>query len=318
MAVNRISLDELQALRAEMLKQRAKVSATKVVGSCSKSASKAIATRPSEISDQCETHQTRSNELTGQVQAHIEAFLVSAERYFSNERDIQVRLANWLQLQKDNQGNPFYGLVDTEYGVPLSALSEKLECIEFPKKQGSSWTVPESFPWHNNLSIDLVVCKDGRWVAIELKYATRRIDADGYVFGENIGKQGALANQATANLAMYAYWKDVRRLEVICKRFRNVAGGLAIMVSNNSDCWNKPNENSLYTDFSMHVENEMAHKVGGRVLRWKDGTSDTVSEGHPSFLLEGIYPCRWIDTGIKALTKSGKQFKYMITNISKL
>lgn len=311
-----MSLEELQALKAEMLKHRSNTSATKTISSRSKSLANLSKTTTSEAKGTNNIINTFDDDLTLQVQAHVEEFLASTKRYFSNERDIQVRLANWLQSQKDKKGN-FYDFVDTEYGVPLSVLAEKLESIEFPRKEGQSWTTPESFPWHNNLSIDLVVCKGGKWVAIELKYATRRIKEDRSIFGEIISNQGVLANQATANLAMYGYWKDVRRLEMLCHRFQNVVGGVAIMVSNNSDCWNKPHESSLYSEFSMHIEPGKEHYVGGKVLRWKEGTSDTVADGHPSFFLEGMYPCSWNDTGIEAKTNANQPFKYMITNINK-
>lgn len=298
MPENKMTLEELQALKAEYLRLRNR----------SSNATKAFT----------ETTVASGQDLTDQVLGHVEQFLTSEEKYFSNERDIQVRLAHWLVTRQDNDGTPFYDFIDMEYGVPLSVLSDSLPQMSFPEKQGNSWTSPESFPWHNNLSIDLVVCKNSRWVAIELKYATRRIDADLFIFGESIGKQGALANQATANLAMYAYWKDVRRLEALCRRFKNIAGGLSVMVSNNSDCWKKPYATSLYTDFSMHIEEAGEHLVGGRVLKWKEGTSEAVADGHPNFLLEGRYPCKWSDTGITARTKSGNQFKFMITKISKI
>lgn len=292
MATNKLSVEQLRELKTQMQKHRSRMP----VAVC----------------------QRQDDDLTIAVREHVEEFLTSTEKYFSNERDIQVRLALWLRTRQDSSGRQFYDLVDTEYGVRLAVLADGLSDIEFPEKQGARWTAPESFPWHNNLSIDLVVCKGGRWVAIELKYATRRINTESFVFGENVGTQGVLSNQATANLAMYAYWKDVRRLEVLCKRFRNVAGGLAVMVSNNSDCWNTPHDSSLYTDFSMHKEEGKEHYVGGHVLKWKDSTSDTIADGHPAFLLEGRYPCGWNQAGITARTKNGMTFKYMITNITKI
>lgn len=260
-----------------------------------------------------------SGGLTDVVLGHVEGFLKSQKKYFTNERDIQVRLALWLELQQNDDGTKFYDVVETEYGVPLRVLSNKDIGIEFPNKVDTRWTTPTSFPWHNNLNIDLVVCKNGQWVALELKYSTREIDELEAIFGEPTDLASTLVNQATANLAMYAYWKDVRRLEALAKRFENVVGGISVMVSNNSDCWNKPNDTSLYTDFSMHESTDGLHQVGDKVLNWKNGTSDSIARLHPSFRLDGIYPCQWKCTKITARTKgkNPQPFKFMITKITK-
>lgn len=261
------------------------------------------------------------SDLPEMVRAHVVEYLTSNKLYFTNERDIQVRLACWLDSRTDSQGNRLYDFVDTEYGVPLSVLASGLSDTEFPvKDEAGRWTAPVSFPWHNNLSIDLVVKKGDRWVALELKYVTRRITVEPDIFGEPTDSTGTLANQATANLGMYAYWKDVRRLEILCRRFANLVGGLSVMVSNSRDCWNRPNDGALYADFSMHehaTKDRPPHMVGGGELRWKAGTADSVADGHPAFTLQGTYPCVWHDSGIDVQTKGGDKFRYMITTLTK-
>lgn len=260
----------------------------------------------------------KPSDLLEMVRAHIVEYLATTDAYFSNERDMQVRLACWLDRQTDSQGNKLYDRVDTEYGVPLSVLSSGLPDTNFPVKgEGGRWTAPTSFPWHNNLSIDLVVKKNDRWVALELKYVTCRIMVESDIFGESTGSSGTLANQATADLGMYAYWKDVRRLEMLCRRFANVIGGLSVMVSNSRDCWNRPKAGAQYADFSMHECAPNQHLVGGGELRWKDGTADSVAYGHPAFILQGTYPCVWHDSGIDVQTKSRDKFRFMISTLNK-
>lgn len=85
-----------------------------------------------------------------------------------------------------------------------------------------------------NIYIDLVVRKVNEYLPIELKYATKQITEQISRFGEKLDKKIAIVkSQGAQNFIAYNFWKDVRRLELVKKRFKaNVNHGLAVMLTN--------------------------------------------------------------------------------------
>lgn len=102
-----------------------------------------------------------TNKLVATLAEDLQALLRTNKELIFNERDLQVRVATWLRDSRH------YDEVDMEYAVPKEELSVR------GVKIGSN-----SFPWDNDLSIDVVVEKDGAFAAIELKYATRPVDVN--------------------------------------------------------------------------------------------------------------------------------------------
>lgn len=98
----------------------------------------------------------KNNLLVSVLRGDIERFLNTNTELMFNERDLQVRVATWLR----DSGH--YDKVDMEYAVP----KEELEARGLELKT-------LSFPWNNDLSIDVVVERLGEFAAVELKYATR-------------------------------------------------------------------------------------------------------------------------------------------------
>ena len=228
----------------------------------------------------------------------IEKFLTTNTSLFFNERDIQVTLALYLILTKN------YDEVDMEYSVPLEELEKRRVDFETGK-----------FPWHNNMSVDIVVKKGDEYVPIELKYATRSVDKEIFRFGEKMKSNAPIIkNQAASNLIMYNYWKDVRRLETLCGIFHHIAGGIALIITNNSTFWNKPHEGSNYVAFDMSAGRIMTSGL----KEWGKDTSPEIVKTHPSFNLIGTYLCNWHNTVIDAYTANGREkemFRYLIQEI---
>ena len=142
-----------------------------------------------------------TNKLVATLAEDLQALLRTNKELIFNERDLQVRVATWLRDSRH------YDEVDMEYAVPKEELSAR------GVKIGSN-----SFPWNNDLSIDVVVEKDGAFAAIELKYATRPVDVNITRFGEPLKTDCLIVkDQAASDLIMYNYWKDVRRVELLTR-----------------------------------------------------------------------------------------------------
>ena len=159
--------------------------------------------------------------------------------------------------------------------------------------------------------IDIVVEKDGEFFPIELKYATRSIDDPYLIFGEDPAKS-SLSDKAANDIIMYHYWKDVRRLEILSKLFKNVAGGISLLIANPKVYFEEPRLQAGYRRFSTHEGN----KVGAGLLDWEGKIGEHVRSNYPAFFLDGCYTCHWGKMPIKA-TRNGKEemFKYLLTNI---
>ena len=243
--------------------------------------------------------------LTTIVKQDIEAWLNAHSEILANERDLQVCLA--LALREKG----LYDKVHLEYRIPMTLLKDKLMKKGILAK--NSETNNPKFPWLNSAYyfIDIVVEKDGEFVPIELKYATRSINNPYLIFGEDPA-ESSLSDKATNDIIMYHYWKDVRRLEILSKLFKNVAGGISLLIANPKVYFEEPRLQTGYRQFSTHEGN----KVGAGLLDWEGKIGEYVRNNYPVFFLDGCYACHWEKMPIKA-TRNGKEemFKYLLTDI---
>lgn len=205
------------------------------------------------------------NELVETVKSDIVAFIGSNEKLFFNERDFQTQLAVWLQLS----GNS-YDHISLEYYAPKKELKPY-------------------YIWNQELRLDIVVEKEGKFVPVELKYKTKKVRADIPRFGENC-KCDVLKDQSAQDLGMYGFWKDVRRIELVRKRFPNVAGGLAVFLTNDAAYTKEPKKTSNHRAFSMSAGPHPAKKA------WQIPDSKAAKEDakkFPAFTLERDYAIQW-------------------------
>lgn len=222
----------------------------------------------------------------------------------ANERDLQVNLA--LALREKGS----YDKVHLEYRVPVTLLKERLVDEGFIKETAD--VNNPVFPWFNssNYFVDIVVEKDGKFFPIELKYATRSIDNAYQVFGEG-RSESILSDKAANDIIMYHYWKDVRRLEVLSKLFKNVVGGISVLVANPTAYYEEPRSQSGYRNFSTRGGN-----VLGGLLNWDEKIGEHVRNNYPSFILDGSYTCCWKPMSINAFRNGKKEtFEYLLIKI---
>ncbi len=195
------------------------------------------------------------------VSADVKKFLDTNEELLFNERDFQMHLAVLLR----ETGH--YDDVDVEYYVPLSEL--------------------KGYIWNNELRMDILVHKEKEFLPIELKYKTKSVRKNPLRFGEQVAeKVEVMKNQGAQDLGMYDFWKDVRRIEIVRKRFRAIRNGLAVFVTND------PAYSKAGKESSNHILFSMTDGSHGKVKHWLDKES-TCCKKHPDFEVEKDYSIHW-------------------------
>ena len=196
------------------------------------------------------------------VRNDVLAFLKSNEELLFNERDFQMHLATWLRGSANA-----YDDVDVEYYVPKSEL--------------------ENYVWDSELRLDIVVKKDGEYCPVELKYKTQKVERPITRFDERLdNKVIVMKNQGAQDLGMYDFWKDIRRVELVRKRFDKVKGGLAVFVTNDYFYvkGSKPTSNNHLLSMSEGKHSTIKH--------WRNPES-TCAKTHPDFEVEQEYHIEW-------------------------
>lgn len=212
------------------------------------------------IKNSKETFQTNSQ----QVRADMDSFLTSVgfqKQFFANEKEFQVSLAFHLDRTQH------YQQIHLEYSIPSNILPD--------------------YVWkEDNLYFDIVVeTKNGQLIPIELKYKTT--NKKGW-YPEKTERFGALVencvkNQGARDLGAYSFWKDVRRLELLKKKYEKVELGFAVLLTNDEGYWTLPDNNDVaYENFS--VRDGITSKIE---KHWKGKEND------PNFNLEKEYPVKW-------------------------
>ena len=195
------------------------------------------------------------------VRDDIQKFLRSNDELFFNERDFQMHLALWLKKSANEYD-------DVEYYVPYDTLGEE-------------------YIWKNELRLDIVVKKAGEYLPVELKYKTKSVQKKLLRFDEEM--VSVLKNQGAQDLGMYAFWKDVKRIELVRKRFESVKGGLAVFLTNDKAYKNIPKETS--NNYLLSI----SEGVHSKQKRWQQPQS-TCAINNKDFEVEQEYEIKWRDT----------------------
>ncbi|MBQ7310318.1 MAG: hypothetical protein IJW88_02195 [Alistipes sp.] len=218
--------------------------------------------------------------LVDLVRNDVCAFLKSNNKLLFNERDFQMHLATWLRNSYNN-----YDDVDVEYYVPSQVL--------------------DNYIWNSELRLDIVVKKGGEYCPVELKYKTKKVERKISRFDEDLTDDVVvMKNQGAQDLGMYDFWKDVRRVELVRNRFRNVKGGLAVFVTNDEFYTKGSKESS-----NNYLFNMSAGKAHSRQKHWANPES-TCAKTHPNFEVEKAYSIEWHNKLV-----DGVKFHYCIVTI---
>lgn len=208
------------------------------------------------------------------------SFLKNNNELLFNERDFQMHLAAWLR----NSANA-YEDVDVEYYVP--------------------WQELKDYVWKSELRLDIVVKKDGEYCPVELKYKTKKVERQISRFDERLKKSvTVMKDQGAQDLGMYDFWKDVRRVELVRNRFKNVKNGLAVFVTNDAFYTKGSKDTSNNYQFCMTED-----KPHTKQKHWLKPTS-TCAKTHPNFEVEKEYSIKWNQQVV-----DGVYFYYCIVTI---
>lgn len=217
------------------------------------------------------------------VREDVILFLKNNNELLFNERDFQMHLATWLR----NSTNA-YEDVDVEYYVPVEEL----------KKVGE-------YVWESELRLDVVVKKDSEYCPIELKYKTKKVERRISRFDEVLSEEVVvMKNQGAQDLGMYDFWKDVRRVELVRNRFKNVKNGLAVFVTNDAFYTKGSKDTSNNYQFCMTED-----KPHTKQKHWLKPES-TCAKTHPNFEVEKKYCIKWNQQAI-----DGVDFYYCIVTV---
>ena len=216
--------------------------------------------------------------LVDDIIADIDRYLRGCGRIHFNERDLQIRLAMYLRATGS------YDDVDVEYYVPRSV---------FPAG---------AYIWNTEMKVDIVVKGQGEYVPIELKYKTQTIGAALTRFDEYVGTEPVLKNQAAQNLGKYDFWKDVRRLELLRRRFKAVRHGVVLFLTNDKSYTKASRASAICANFAMDEGHHSADKS------WAGGAKEI--QGRPDFKLNGGYDIEWHNP-----TLAGQRYYYTIVRV---
>ena len=217
------------------------------------------------------------------IRQWLDATVMSGQKLFHNELDMQVDLARYL----DKTGNYGEDGVQTEYFIDKDALPV-----------GDNGNV-----WERHFYLDIVLHRDDEWFVIEMKYKTTAMEEETERFGESV-KFLISKNQGATNYGMYGFWKDVRRIEIVKQRFSGVVGGIALFVTNDKKYWEGPKrEDAGYKNFSMAQGNH------GPVMKWEGKCAKENTENeHHEFELGRSYDVEWSREGTGG-------FRYVILQV---
>lgn len=158
------------------------------------------------------------------------------------------------------------------------------------------------FP-NENLYLDLWL--SGIGIALELKYATSRLDHD--EGGENF----SLRNQSARDVRRYDVVRDIERLEKV-SGLPHVRGGYAILLTNDAAYWTPPTRSPDTIDAAFRVHE--GRTIGGR-LAWSERAGAGTTEGRQSAIeIGGRYDLRWSDYSTVGDRKN-QRFRYLTVHV---
>ena len=184
---------------------------------------------------------------------------------FHSERDFQQALVRMLHKDNESHNNPIF----SEY--PLHRLS---------------------LGYDNRERLD--IWYEDKRIAIELKYRTLKLDRKLTINGAT--ECFELTNQAAQNIARYQFLADVRRLEELQCKQRDLKG-YAIFLTNDKKFWELspkswrcPHEIRINKDAQFHLHE--GRIINGK-LDWARGRGKGCAKGRPPINLTGCYKANW-------------------------
>lgn len=151
---------------------------------------------------------------------------------------------------------------------------------------------------------DIVLEEENQYFVIELKYKTKSAD----IFYKN--KKYSLKNQSAQDLGRFDFLKDISRIEQ-WNQFnpnRTFAGGVAVILTNDSSYWKKTGENCNYEAFALKDETTI---VAGK-KQWSSKNLNYVGHDRKNGLnLLNDYDIKWVNY----YKDEKNEFRYLLEEI---
>lgn len=154
----------------------------------------------------------------------------------------------------------------------------------------------QGYLWENdkNIYIDIVIEKDNKFYPIEIKYKTIKQEFLSNIFGEENLSMSTEFHGA-GSIGCYDLWKDVKRLEIVKDKFKNVQKGIILFVTNDKSYTVKPkNKNTGYEQFSLAEDKQVSLD---QTLQWNKKLK--ISENRPQITFKDSYKIKWNELNCK-------------------
>lgn len=221
--------------------------------------------------------------IVSEVCKDLLSYVKQIDRVIFNERDLQLYLSDKLK------SSGHYDDIHLEYHLPKGVNSKFDEGY-------ADWETERP-------SIDIVLEIGRRFIAIELKNKLKSFSTNLSRFGESTDVQ-ILKNQSAQNIGRYQFWKDVKRIELLKQSYKNVLGGIALFLTNDTNYMRTSTE-ADYAAFSMvsdissgGIANPLDWKFpfkkdkNGKDLMDKSGNPIRKS---PAIVLDEMYSPSWTE-----------------------
>lgn len=140
--------------------------------------------------------------------------------------------------------------------------------------------------FNSKIHIDILVILSGKWIPIELKYKTNKIQ-----YTDRNGCQYILKSQNAHDYGCYDYIKDISRIESIRENEPDkFEKGYTVFITNDTLYKNGPQKNSSYVPFSL----KQGRKINSNEeLQWLKGKSVDKKHEKP-ITIKDNYIINWI------------------------
>lgn len=188
-------------------------------------------------------------------------------------------------------------MIDIVKVLESLAIKRPLFHSEADFQHALAWEIHQQLPDHSirlelkpphindRFYIDLWVAnKESAFVAIELKYKTRKLETN--VADENF----CLLNQRAQDCGRYDFCKDIQRLEGVVYGQSDIIG-YAIFLTNDSAYWKKPKKDqAVDSGFRIHQDRRLSREL----LRWGSHASQGTMRGREEHIsIKGTYDLDW-------------------------
>lgn len=145
----------------------------------------------------------------------------------------------------------------------------------------------------------------GMGIALELKYATSRLDHD------EGDEAFSLRNQSARAVRRYDIVRDIERLEKV-SGLQHVRGGYAILLTNDPAYWTPPTRSLETIDAAFRVHE--GRTIGGRLAWSKRAGAGTTKKRQSAIEISGPYDLRWRDYSTVGDGKN-QRFRYLAVRV---